>query len=119
MLRLNAPHAVYIARELVGSLRVSLQAGSTIWGPTPPTSSQTRVRVASWGVTLVGNLSMGFFHSFSTFDMLYLDRYMLVAAQLLFGCGIGPQFVPHSFVQGTVDPVVPPSAPLPNPVQCL
>ena len=63
--------------------------------------------------------SIGFSVWLGGFNMLCLDRYMLVAAQLLFGCGIGPQFVPHSFVQGTVAPVVPPSAPLPNPVQCL
>jgi hypothetical protein len=26
-----------------------------------------------------------------------IDRYMLVAAQLMFGCSVGPQYVPHSF----------------------
>ena len=31
---------------------VKSSAGSAIWGPTPPSSSRTRVCVASWGLTV-------------------------------------------------------------------
>ena len=47
----------------------------------------------------VGGVSYGILCEVGSCDMLCLasDRYMLVPAQLLFGCSVGTQYVPHSF----------------------